>query len=94
MCQQFFVHLDGLRERQFYSVVIVILQVLVAIVGLMGNIMSVLVLSLEEMKNCFNSLLIILAMFDTVFIILVTFDYSFARGLEVNELLHISNHKL
>ena len=64
-----------------------------AIVGLIGNIMSVLVLSMEEMKNCFNSLLIVLAMFDTVFIILVTLDYSFVRGLKVNQILFISNHK-
>ena len=65
-----------------------------AIVGLIGNIMSVLVLSMEEMKNCFNSLLIVLAMFDTVFIILVTLDYSFVRGLKVNQILSISNHQL
>ena len=65
-----------------------------AIVGLIGNIMSVLVLSMEEMKNCFNSLLIVLAMFDTVFIILVTLDYSFVRGLKVNQILFISNHQL
>ena len=65
-----------------------------AIVGLIGNIMSVLVLSMEEMKNCFNSLLIVLAMFDTVFIILVTLDYSFVRGLTVNKILFISNHQL
>ena len=65
-----------------------------AIVGLIGNFMSVLVLSMEEMKNCFNSLLIVLAMFDTVFIILVTLDYSFVRGLKVNQILFISNHQL
>ena len=57
-----------------------------AIVGLIGNIMSVLVLSMEEMKNCFNSLLIVLAMFDTIFIILVTLDYSFVRGFKINQI--------
>ena len=57
-----------------------IIQVMVAMVGLTGNIMSVLVLSMKEKKNCFNYLLMSLAMFDTVFIILVTMDYSFARG--------------
>ena len=59
------------------------LQVVVALVGLMGNMMSVLVLSRDKMKNSFNCLLIILAMFDTVFIILVALDYSFARGLPI-----------
>ena len=57
------------------------LQVVVALVGLMGNMMSVMILSRDKMKNSFNCLLIIIAMFDTVFIILVALDYSFARGL-------------
>ena len=61
-------------------------QVVVATVGLIGNMLSVLVLSMEEMKNCFNCLLISLAMFDTVFIILATLDYSFAIGWKRNQL--------
>jgi uncharacterized membrane protein len=40
----------------------------------------VIVLSMEEMKNCFSRLLICLAIFDTIFIILVTLDYTLARG--------------
>ena len=76
------------------SAVILIAQVVVAMVGLIGNMMSVLVLSMEEMKNCFNSLLIILAMFDIVFIVLVTFDYSFARGLGLKQILFIFIYQL
>ena len=59
------------------------MQVVVAMVGLMGNMLSVLVLSMEKMKKSFNYLLIILAMFDSVFIILVMLDYSFVRGLVI-----------
>ena len=54
--------------------------------GLVGNLASVFVLSMEEMKNCFNYLLISLAMFDMVFILLVTMDYSFVRGLDVTQI--------
>ena len=59
------------------------LQVVVAMVGLTGNMLSIMVLSREKMKNSFNCLLIILALFDTLFIILVTLDYSFARGFPI-----------
>ena len=60
---------------------------IVAAVGLVGNLVSVLVLSMEEMRNCFNSLLMSLAMFDMVFILLVTLDYSLVRGLDFAQIL-------
>ena len=63
-----------------------IFQVITATIGLVGNLASIFLLSMEEMKNCFNYLLISLAMFDMVFILLVTMDYSFVRGLDVTQI--------
>merc|ERR1711892_1282838 len=56
----------------------IILPIL-GLVGLIGNLLSILVLSAHEMTNSFNRLLIALAIFDSIFIIFVVLDYSFVR---------------
>ena len=62
---------------------------IVAAVGLVGNLVSVLVLTMEQMRNCFNYLLMSLAIFDMFFILFVTMDYSFIRGLDVSQMFPI-----
>ena len=59
--------------------------------GLVGNLLSILVLSAHQMKNSFNKLLIALAIFDCVFIIFVVLDYSAIRG-NIDIVLN-DNHK-
>ena len=53
---------------------------LVGLVGLVGNVLSVVVLSARDMNNSFNKLLIALAVFDSTFIVFVVFDYTVVRG--------------
>ena len=53
----------------------------VGVVGLAGNILSVVVLSGKEMSNTFNKLLITLAVFDTTLILFMVFDYTVLRGI-------------
>ena len=48
--------------------------------GLLGNTLSIIILSRKEMKNPFNRLLVALAIFDSIFIILMLLDYTFVRG--------------
>ena len=57
-------------------------QPLVGIFGLLGNGLSISVLSSKEMNNSFHKLLLSLAVFDSVFIIFVIFEYTFVRGEE------------
>ena len=49
-------------------------------VGIVGNCLSIVVLSSKEMRNTFNHLLIALACCDNTFLVLSTLDYSLARG--------------
>ena len=49
--------------------------------GLLGNLLSILILSAHQMRNSFNRLLVTLAIFDCVFIIFVVLDYTFIRGI-------------
>ena len=55
-------------------------QPLLGIFGLFGNLLTVTILSYKEMNNSFNKLIMVLAVFDSVFIIFVTFEYTFVRG--------------
>ena len=56
-------------------------QPTLGLLGLVGNVLSILVLSSKEMNNFFNRLLIALTIFDSIFILFVILDYSFVRGL-------------
>ena len=49
------------------------------IVGLIGNTLSIMVLSKPVMYNAFNQLLITLSTMDSIFIILAILDYAFIR---------------
>jgi hypothetical protein len=51
-------------------------------VGLLGNLLTVYVLSRHSMRNSFNHLLIVLSCLDTIFILFTILDYSLARGEE------------
>ncbi len=47
--------------------------------GLIGNTLSVLVLTKPNMHNSFNQLLVALSAFDSIFIVLAIVDYSVVR---------------
>ena len=49
------------------------------IIGLIGNTLSIVILSKPDMYNSFNNLLITLSTMDSVFIVLAIFDYSVSR---------------
>ena len=53
---------------------------IVGVVGLGGNLLSVVVLSAKEMSNSFNKLLITLTIFDTTLIVFMLVDYTAFRG--------------
>ncbi len=48
-------------------------------IGLIGNVLSIVILSKPDMYNSFNQLLIGLSTMDSIFIVLAILDYSFAR---------------
>ena len=52
---------------------------LLGTVGLIGNFLSIVILSKPDMYNSFNQLLIALSTMDSIFIILAIIDYSFSR---------------
>jgi len=52
----------------------------IGIVGLIGNILSIIVLSKPDMYNSFNNLLIALSTLDSIFIILAIIDYAIFRA--------------
>ena len=54
---------------------------IVGVVGLGGNLLSVVVLSAKEMSNSFNKLLITLTVFDSTLIVFMVFDYAVIRGI-------------
>lgn len=49
------------------------------IIGLIGNILSIVILSKPDMYNSFNQLLITLSTMDSIFIILAIVDFSITR---------------
>ena len=53
---------------------------MVGLFGLLGNMLSISVLSSKDMNNSFYKLLLSLSVFDSVFITFVTLEYSFVRG--------------
>ncbi|XP_023345153.1 FMRFamide receptor [Eurytemora carolleeae] len=56
-----------------------ILLTFFGIFGIIGNIISVIILSRQSTSSSFNSLLIALEAFDTIFILFTIMDYSLAR---------------
>ena len=56
-----------------------IFYIISGIVGLIGNILSIIVLSKPDMYNSFNQLLIALSTLDSIFIILAIVDYAIFR---------------
>ena len=63
-----------------WSLVLLMFQPIVGFFGLVGNIISSFILSYSEMKNSFNRLLVVLTVFDSIFITIVILDYSLVRG--------------
>ena len=57
-----------------------IVKTLVGVPGILGNIISIVVLTSKDMKNSFNLLLSCLAVIDIIFNILAISDYAFVRG--------------
>merc|ERR1719317_1920455 len=51
----------------------------IGLFGLVGNILSIIILSSKEMRSPFNRLLVALAVFDSVFISFMLLDYTFVR---------------
>ena len=66
-------------------------QPTLGLLGLVGNVLSIIVLSCKEMNNFFNRLLIALTIFDSIFIFFVILDYSFVRGLLKRWLLSLNS---
>ena len=55
-------------------------QPVVGVFGLLGNLLTVLVLATQEMNTSFNKLITALSIFDSIFIVFVNFEYTFVRG--------------
>ena len=55
-------------------------QLIVGTLGLLGNSISVSVLTQPTMRNSFNLLLVILILSDNTFILFALMDYACARG--------------
>ena len=53
--------------------------VVAGVFGLLGNGLSIMILSKPDMRNSFNQLLIALSTMDSIFIILGIADYSMMR---------------
>ena len=56
------------------------IQTSVGIVGIIGNVITMMILSCGEMRNSFNDLLTFLSLFDIMFITITIMDYSLIRG--------------
>lgn len=72
-------------ERDRFALIISIrtnedFKTVVGVPGILGNIISIVVLTSSEMKNSFNLLLSCLAVTDILFNILAISDYAFFRG--------------
>ena len=59
---------------------LIMFQLVIGTFGLLGNIFSIIIFSSNEMKTPFNTLLVALAIFDSIFISFMVFDYAFIRG--------------
>ena len=55
-------------------------QPVVGVFGLVGNLLTILVLATQEMNTSFNKLITALSIFDSIFIVFVNFEYTFVRG--------------
>ena len=64
-------------------------QVITGIFGLLGNSISIIVLTRPAMRNSFNLLLVVLICFDNTFILFAVLDYACVRGKE--QLKHCMN---
>ena len=62
------------------TVLIKSFKTIVGVPGILGNIISIFVLTSKDMKNSFNLLLSCLAVIDILFNILAISDYAFFRG--------------
>ena len=62
------------------SVTACMCQPVVGVFGLVGNLLTILVLSTQEMNTSFNKLITALSIFDSIFIVFVNFEYTFVRG--------------
>ena len=56
------------------------MQVLVGIFGLLGNSLSIIILTGPNMRNSFNLLLVVLICCDNTFILFAVLDYACVRG--------------
>ena len=74
------VYSQSVSQTLYHNSLFLFFQPILGLFGLVGNLLSILVLSAHQMKNSFNKLLIALAIFDSVFIIFVVLDYTFIRG--------------
>ena len=52
--------------------------------GILGNLLSIIVLSMRSMRNVFHNLLVILAVVDLVLVGLSILDYSIVRGFDLH----------
>ena len=66
--------------KTVFTTFLLLLQTVIGSLGVVGNLVSIVVLTSSEMRNSFNLLLSCLASIDILFIILAVLDYSFARG--------------
>ena len=59
----------SVREEQTISPAHAYLQMVVALLGIIGNFLSSLILARKAMRNSFNILLVALALFDTTYLV-------------------------
>ena len=64
------------------------MQVIVGLFGIIGNSLSILVLTRANMRNSFNLLLAVLVCFDNTFIFFAVLDYACVRGNARKTLFH------
>ena len=62
---------ENVRSRQKHFIL--------GIFGLIGNALSILILSKPDMRNAFNQLLIALCTSDSVFTVVAIFDFAITR---------------
>ena len=60
------------------------MQVLVGIFGLLGNSISIIILTGPNMRNSFNLLLVVLICCDNTFILFAVLDYACVRGQSIS----------
>ncbi|TRY73987.1 hypothetical protein TCAL_05466 [Tigriopus californicus] len=57
-------------------------------IALITNLISIYAFSRREMRNSFNSLIVVLTVMDSVFCVLLVADYSFARAFEMHTVFY------